>query len=198
MKASMRNIHRLLGVFVAPLFALGTVASQAMAGPVLPEGTLIAGNPSSLLGYDAALNDYVAGGLSAVNDQNIEFLTDDFALGIDFGSDGLLRLWDNLGAGDDVFNYALQFSFTGLAGQLSGMQPFDVNVLTAGSLLFSIVDHDTFQLVLHNVQFASGFSHVDLSIQVDEPSMLALFAFGIVGVFFVRRARLNRSTEITP
>jgi hypothetical protein len=144
------------------------------------------------------LNDYVSGGLSAVNDQNIEFLTDDFALGIDFGSDGLLRLWDNLGTGDDLFNYAFQFSFTGLGGPLANINLLDVSALTSGNLLFSIINDDTLQLELRDVKFASGFSHADLGVSVAEPSTLALFALGILGVFIVRRSRFVRIAEITP
>src|SRR5215468_52006 len=100
----MRTIHRLLGALAATAFFAGE--TQATPLPVLPEGTAIAGEPSTLLAFDAGPNDYLPGGVSAVNDQNIEFLTDDFALGIDFQSDGLLRLWDNLGTGDDLFNYS--------------------------------------------------------------------------------------------
>jgi hypothetical protein len=187
-------MHRLLGVFVAALF----VAGQAMATPVLPEGTSITGNPMSLLGYDAGLNDYVSGGLSAVNDQNIEFLTDDFAVGIDFGSDGLLRLWDNLGTGEDLFNYTFQFSFTGLAGSLADIHLVDVSALTSGNLLFSIIDDDTLQLSLRDMTFASGFSHADLGVSVPEPSSLALFALGILGVIVARRSRFIRVAGIAP
>jgi hypothetical protein len=192
----MRILQRLLGVFAASVFVTG----QVMAAPVLPEGTSITGDPTSLLGYDAGLNDYVAGGLSAVNDLNIEFLTDDFALAIDFQSDGLLRLFDNLGTGDDLFNYTLRFSFTGLNGLLSDIRPLDMSALTGGNLLFSIIDSNTIQLALHDVQFAPGFSHADLNLAVDEPSMLALFAFGIVSVWAARRRRTQfiRNAEVAP
>jgi hypothetical protein len=185
----------MLGIFVAALF----VAGQAMATPILPEGTSITGAPMSLLAYDAGLNDYVSGGLSAVNDQNIEFLTDDYGLGIDFGSDGLMRLWDNLGTGDDLFNYTFQFSFTGLGGSLAGIHLLDVSALTGGNLLFSVIDNNTFQLALDDVKFAPGFSHADLALAVDEPSMLALFALGIVIVGVARRhSHFIRSAKVTP
>lgn len=180
-------MHRLLAVFAATVF----MASQAAATLVLPEGTSIAAEPTSLLGFDASLNDYIAGGVSAVNDQNIEYLTDDFALGIDFYSDGLLRLWDNLGSGDALFNYTLQFSFTDLSDRLSDIQVIDASALTSGSLLFSIVDHNTFVLTLQDVQFAPGYAHADLGISVDEPSMLALFALGLVFTYAARRRRSN-------
>lgn len=192
----MRTMHHLLGVFLATVF----IAGQAVAIPVLPDGTSITADPTSLLGFDAGLNGYVAGGVSAVNDQNIEYLTDDFGLGIDFYSDGLLRLWDNLGTGDDLFNHTLQFSFTGLNGPLSGIRFVDASALLGGSLLFSIIDRNTFELTLRDVQFAPGFSHADLGLSVDEPSMLALFALGLVFTYAARRRRSNsvRSAEVAP
>jgi hypothetical protein len=162
------------------------VAGQARAALVLPEGTSVVG-PTSLLGFDASSNDYFAGGVSAVNDRNIEFLTDDFALGIDFESDGLLRLWDNLGTGDDLFNYTLRFSFVSLGGPLRDIQFRDVTGLAGGDLLFSIIDANTFELALTNVQFDPGFSHADLALSVDEPATLALIVLGLIGAFAARR-----------
>ena len=192
----MNTIHRLMGVLAFTFF----VAGPAVAIPILPEGTAISGDPSSLLAFDASMNDYFAGGASAVNDQNIEFLTDDFALGIDFGSDGLLRLWDNLGSGDDLFNYSLRFTFTDIA--LNGIQYRDVSGLTGGDLFFNVIDSNTFELGLRDVQFAPGFSHADLGVSVDEPSTLTLFAVGIflaLGGFATRRrAGFGRDAEVAP
>jgi hypothetical protein len=188
-----------MGILASAFFAAG----QATATPIsiFPEGTAISGDPVSLLGFDSSLNEYFAGGASAVNDQNIEFLTDDFALGIDFGSDGLLRLWDNLGTGDDLFNYSLRFSFTGLV--LADIEYRDVSGLTGGNLLFNVIDSNTFELGLRDVQFAPGFSHADLALSVDEPSTLPLFAVGIfVGLAAYatrrRRAGFGRDAEVAP
>jgi len=192
----MKTIHRLMGVLASTFF----VAGQAAATPIFPEGTEISGDPASLLGFDASSNDYFAGGASAVNDQNIEFLTDDYALGIDFGSDGLLRLWDNLGTGDDLFNYSLRFTFAGL--DLSGIHYLDASGLTGGDLLFSVIDSNTVELGLRDVRFAPGFSHVDLAVSVDEPSTLPLFAAGIfLGLAFATRRRrdhFGRNAEVAP
>jgi hypothetical protein len=194
----MKTIHCLMGVLASTFF----VAGQATATPVsmFPEGTAISGDPASLLGFDASANDYFAGGASAVNDQNIEFLTDDYALAIDFGSDGLLRLWDNLGTGDDLFNYSLRFTFAGL--ELASIQNLDVSGLTGGDLFFNIIDSNTFELGLRDVQFVPGFSHLDLALSVDEPATLPLFAAGIfLGLAFVtrrRRASFGRDAEVAP
>jgi hypothetical protein len=194
----MKTIHRLMGVLASTFFVAGQATATPI--PIFPEGTAISGDPVSLLGFDSSLNDYVAGGASAVNDQNIEFLTDDFALGIDFGSDGLLRLWDNLGTGDDLFNYSLRFTFTGIA--LGAIQYGDVSGITGGALSFNVIDSNTFELGLRDVQFAPGFSHADLALSVDEPSTLPLFA---VGIFLAlgasarrRRANSGRDAEFAP
>src|SRR5262245_28651271 len=107
----MRVMHRLFGVLAGTLLIVGA----ANATMVLPEGTAITAEPTTLFGDDAGLDDYVSGGSSALTDRDIEFLTGDFALGIDFQSNGLLRLWDNLGTGADSFNYTLRFSLANLA-----------------------------------------------------------------------------------
>lgn len=179
----MRATHRLLGALAATLF----VAAEASATMIVPEGTAIVGEPASLLGYDAVLNDYVAGSPSALTDSDIEFLTDDYALGIDFRSDGVLRLWDNLGSGADLFNYTLRFSFADLAGPLDGIWLQDTSSILGGSLLVSIIDSDTFELQLHDVQFSPGFSHADVGISVDEPATLPLLALGLLAALAWRR-----------
>ncbi len=184
----MKTIHCVLGALAAAFFATGEASATPI--PVLPEGMTITADPASLLGFDASLNDYVPGGLSAVNDQNIEFLTDDFALGIDFGSDGLLRLWDNLGSGDDLFNYSLRFSFTGLEG-LNHINYGDLGSVTSGDILFNVINGNSFELQLRDVQFAPGFSHADLMLAVDEPSMLALCVCGM-GVMLLGHAVRRR------
>jgi len=181
----MRVMHFLLSALAATLF----VARGAAATPILPEGTSITGHPTSLLGYDARLNDYLSGGASSVSDGNIEFLTEDFALAIDFGSNGLLRLFDNLGTGEDSFNYTLRFSFADLAGPLANIRLQDVSNLTAGGLFVSLIDNATFELALRDVRFAPGFTFADVSISVDEPPAVVLFVLGMLGLLAMAARR---------
>ena len=90
-------------------------------------------------------------------------------------------------------------AFTGLGGSLADIHLLDVSALTDGNLLFSILNDDTLQLELRDVKFASGFSYADLGVSVDEPSALALFVLGILGVLFARRrSQFVRIAEITP
>src|SRR5262245_9951595 len=124
----MRVMHRLFGALAGTLLVAAEASASSIL-PAVPEGTPITAEPASLLGYDVALNDYVSGGSSALSDQNIEFLTGDFALGIDFQSAGLVRLWDNLGTGADEFNYTLRFSFADLASPLHGIWLQDASKL---------------------------------------------------------------------
>ena len=179
----MRTTHRLLGAWAATLF----VVAEASATIIVPEGTSIVGEPASLLGYDAALNDYVSGAAPALTDSDIEFLTDDFALGIDFRSDGVLRLWDNLGTGADLFNYTLRFSFVDLAWPLEDIWLQDTSNLLGGNLFVAILDSDTFELQLRDVQFSPGFSHADVGISVDEPPTLPLLMLGLLAAVAWRR-----------
>jgi PEP-CTERM motif len=184
----MRAMHLLLGALAGTLLVVG----DAAAAIIVPEGTRITAEPASLLGYDAALNDYISGGSSALSDANIEFLTDDFALGIDFRSDGLLRLWDNLGSGADLFNYTLQFSFSDLALPLSALSLEDTSNLLGGNVFVNIIDGDTFELALHNVQFSPGFTSADVGISVPEPDTLLLLALGLLtAALGLRREQLR-------
>jgi len=179
----MKAMHRLLGALAATLF----VAAEASATIIVPEGTDIVGEPSSLLGYDAASNYYVSGGASALTDSDIEFLTDDYALGIDFRSDGVLRLWDNLGTGADLFNYTLRFSFADLADPLGSIWLQDTSSLLGGNLFVSIIDSNTFELQLRDLQFSPGFSYAEVGISIDEPATLPLLALGLLGTLALRR-----------
>jgi hypothetical protein len=179
----MKAMHRLFGVLAATLF----VAAQASATLVVPEGTSIVGEPASLLGYDSSSNDYVSGAAPALTDSDIEFLTEDFALGIDFRSDGVLRLWDNLGTGADLFNYTLRFSFVDLAWPLENIWLQDTTNVLGGNLFVSIVDSSTFELQLRDVQFRPGFSYADVGISVDEPATLPLLALGLLAAVAWRR-----------
>src|SRR5687767_9555792 len=179
----MKVTHRLFGALAATLF----VVAEASATLVVPEGTAIVGEPGSLLGYDAALNDYVSGTAPALTDSDIEFLTDDYALGIDFRSDGVLRLWDNLGTGTDLFNYTLRFSFADLADPLRNIWLQDTSSLLGGNLFVSIIDDNTFELQLRDLQFSPGFSYADVGISVDEPATLPLLALGLLGALALRR-----------
>jgi hypothetical protein len=85
---------------------------------------------------------------------------------------------------------------------LGGIQLGDASALAGGNLLFSIIDSNTVELGLRDVQFAPGFSHVDLALSVDEPPTLPLFAVGIfLGLAYAtrrHRAGSGRDAEVAP
>ena len=184
----MRVMHRLFGALAGTLLVIAE-ATASIIPPELPEGTSVTAEPSTLLGYDAGLNDYVSGGSSALSDRDIEFLTGDFALGIDFQSDGLLRLWDNIGTAADYFNYTLRFSFQDLALPLNAIWLQDTSHLIGGNLFVTPIDRDTFELTLRDVGFSPGFTYADIGIAVPEPQTLALLVLGLLATVAFRVLR---------
>ena len=191
----MELAHRLFGAFAGTLLVVAQ-ATASIIPPAVPEGTRITAEPASLLGYDAGLNDYVSGGSSVLTDRDIEFLTGDFALGIDFQSNGLLRLWDNLGTGADDFNYTLRFSFSDLASSVSAIQLQDTSNIIGGNLFVNLIDSNTFELALRDVRFRPGFTSADVGISIPEPGTLPLLVLGalLATVAWRRRSATTRNS----
>ncbi len=195
----MRVMHRLFGALAGTLL-VAAEATATIIPPAVPEGTPITAEPTSLLGYDVGLNDYVSGASSVLTDRDIEFLTGDFALGIDFQSNGLVRLWDNLGTGADYFNYTLRFSFPDLALPLNSIWLRDTSNLIGGNLFVNLIDDSTFELRLRDVQFRPGFTYADVGLSVPEPGTLLLLVLGVLASVALHRrfaiARSHTSAEI--
>ena len=103
----------------------------------------------------------------------------------------MLRLWDNLGSGADSFNYTLRFSFQDLALPLNAIGLQDTSNLIAGSVLVNLIDRDTFELALRDVQFSPGFTYADIGISVPEPGTLSLLLLSALAMFAFRREILR-------
>jgi hypothetical protein len=178
---------------VAALLAAGAV----QAADSLPAGTLITGQLSgvttTLLGLDHDFADEPGTHVAALAAADLEFLSGDAAVGIDFFTDGRVEIWNNSETASLPGQYQFIFSFAGLASPLASFQPLDVSGLSGGSLSLQVLDGHTVQLTLTDAQFvATEFGQITARINVSavpEPGSLAMMAAGLGLFAALRRAR---------
>jgi hypothetical protein len=169
----------------ACLAALFAGAPAAAAPTPLPEGTpvtVLHNGSADVLGLDSM---FVAGpdsNVSALTDAELEFLTADFAIGIDLFSNGRIDLYDNGGAGL-AGTTVLQLSFAGLLAPLSAAA-LDLSALAGGTAEAMLLDDHTLQLTLTDLAFREPFGplRIDVAVaSVPEPTPLALLAVAALG-----------------
>jgi PEP-CTERM motif len=171
--------------------AAGLLASvqAAHAAPVLAGSQVtgsVSGPATALLGADSGYSSDPGSNTTTVLDDAFaqEFISDDFALIVDFGSDGRVRFFDNTGSGQLTGHYELVFQFTGLAGALPGL------LLGSGPAggLFSgeLLAPDTVRFVLSDVDFGSAFGSLEATL-VPEPGSLLLAGLGLAVLVRQRR-----------
>ncbi|RTL39967.1 MAG: PEP-CTERM sorting domain-containing protein [Burkholderiales bacterium] len=174
--------------------AAAWLATAAHAADTLPAGTLITGQVSGastvLLGLDHLFTDEPGTNTTALAAADVEFITADAALAVDFFADGRVQVWNNTGATTLPGNYTLSFSFTGLGQPLTSFVPLDTTQLAAGSISLQLISPSTLSLTLTNVSFTTEFGSVtgQVASAVPEPAGLALMAAGL-GLIALRRGR---------
>lgn len=164
-------------ILLAALAAGGAHAAPLLDG-ALVTGSVTGGPATALLGADSG---YAAGPGSettAVIDDAFaqEFVSDDFALIVDFGTDGTVRFFDNGGSGLLAGTYEFIFDFSGLAGPLAGLVFGDAPA--GGSFSGELLGPASVRFVLSDVDFGSAFGSVQASL-VPEPGTLLLAGVGL-------------------
>lgn len=176
---------------LAAAAAAWLAASAAQAG--LPAGTLITGQASgassTLLGLDRGFADVAGSHVTALAPDELEFLTGDFAVGVDFFSDGRIQFWNNSGAAGLAGSYTLSFSLAGLGAPLAGFTALDMSGVAGGTVSLQLLDAQTIGITLSSLQFTGEFGSFTTQLQVSavpEPNGLVLLAAGL-GLLALRR-----------
>lgn len=171
---------------VAACLAVAPLWPIAAAAQALPIGTLITGSlngqADGLLGLDQ--------GFAAVSGSNIthlanelEYLSSDYALGIDFLSDGQVVFYNNTDALNLPGSYTLTFDFSGLPQPLTG---FTLGSgLAGGSVTASLLNAHSISITLSNVAVDEVYGSFSGQLQVSAvpepgPALLLMAGLGVV------------------
>ncbi|PZP34530.1 MAG: hypothetical protein DI603_06140 [Roseateles depolymerans] len=174
------------------LAAAAWLASGAALADGLPAGTLITGQVSGastvLLGLDHGFADEPGSNTAALAAADLEFLTGDYALGVDFGTDGRVQVWNNTGTSLVPGSYTLSFEFSGLAGEITDFTLLD----GATGVTVQVLGPHAISLSFSNLDFGSEYGSFAAQISVSpvpEPASLALMGAGLALLAGARRVR---------
>ncbi|MFT7772268.1 PEP-CTERM sorting domain-containing protein [Roseateles sp.] len=169
--------------------------TAAQAADSLPAGTFITGQVSgasqTLLGLDHLFADEPGSNTTALAADDLEFITADAQVAIDFFADGRVQVWNNSGATGLAGSYTLTFSFAGLAAPITGFTPLDLTGVNGGSVSLQLLDPQRISLTLNNLSFTEEFGSFTTQIAISavpEPASAALLGAGL-GLLVLRRAR---------
>lgn len=178
-----------LAVAAAAWLALGATPA-AHAALVLPAGTVITGSASGasdrLLGLDTGFADEAGSHITRLAAADLEYLTADFAVAVDFFSDGRVQVYNNTDTSLLPGNYSLTFDFAGLAQPITSFVALDNSGVT-----LSVLGNQRVNLSFSNLDFGSPFGSFNAQITtgtVPEPASLALVGAGL-GLLALRRTR---------
>lgn len=172
------------------LFAAAlAVAWLPAAAATLPAGTPITGssNGTGLLGLDSGFADVAGSETTTLAPADLEYLTRDFQIAVDFLVDGTVRFYDNGGFGSLAGTTTLEFSFAGLATPITSFVLADLSALTGGTVTTQVLGPQRIAITLNDVSFAAPFDSFTATVAVPEPSSWLLLGAGIAALRLRRR-----------
>ena len=179
------------------LAAALALASTFPATAATTVTALLDGQPS-LLGWNQAFQSGPGSHIVELSDIELEYLSADYALGIDLFSDGLIRLYDNSGSGSMV-GATLTLDFAGLGAAISGIALSESSQISSGgnSVSATLLSPSRVSISFGSLSFThDAYPTFDLQLSlapVPEPASIALFAAGLVGLAALRRRQGGRA-----
>jgi hypothetical protein len=172
----------------ALMLALGS--SLALASPVI---TGSHNGNTDLLGADQGYAAVAGSHITALSDSDMEYISADFALQIDFFSSGLIQIYNNSGEPSLVGNHTLSFDIAALGQDITGISLIDASQVLGGSITGSWLSPSSFSINFSDLELVDGWGPVDLQLSlapaaaVPEPATLLLAASGLALIGALRR-----------
>jgi hypothetical protein len=187
--------HQFYASTLLALASLSGPALQTAQASGLPAGTLISGLSSgqaqALLGLDSLFADIPGSNITHLAADDLEYLTSDYQVGIDFLSNGELNLYNNGGSAELAGSYKLNFSFAGLTQDISGLSISDQSNLLSGDIAPAWVSKNQIAISFSNLVFKDSYQSITLQIStaaaVPEPASWALLTAGLGLMLLARR-----------
>jgi hypothetical protein len=163
---------------LAATLAAALTAPAAWAS-TLPVGAVITGlyngAASGLLGLDSNFAAVPGANVTAVNATELEFISADFNIGIDFLTDGSVVVYDNTGLGVLAGSTTLAFDFAGLGEALNAFLLTDVSGVISGAITAQRINSQAVSLTFTDVSFSAPFGSFTAQLgTVPEPASLGL------------------------
>jgi PEP-CTERM motif len=175
-------------IAAAALLALGS--TLALAAPVIT-GTHN-GNPD-LLGADQAYAAVAGSHITTLSDSDVEYISADFALQIDFFSSGLIQLYNNSGEPSLAGSHTLSFDIAGLGQDISAISLLDAGQVLGGSISSTWLSPSSFSISFTDLELVDGWGPLNLQLSlasaaaVPEPATLVLAVSGLALIGALRR-----------
>lgn len=170
------------------VLAAACLCVAARAADPLPAGLAITGQVSgattTLLGLDHGFDDVPGSNITALAADDLEFLTGDYAVAVDFFTDGRIQVWNNSGAALLPGAYAFTFDL-GAGPAVTGFAPL---ALTGVSL--QVLGEHRVAIAFSDLDFGSEYGSFTAQLQVaavPEPASAVLLGLGLLALARTRR-----------